>query len=417
MHELSSIWLRRKKGEGIRPNTVDDYEWQLGHHLLPFFGRLRPSQVNDARVEEYIDLKIAEREEVLDAQAAGVVLRDASGRPRRTLANRTIIAQLVTLAAILDVAVRRGWLARNPARGHRLKTRNETGSVLEGDEVWSLIVAAGELDRTVNSPQTLDRSGEVRRLRDTKKMPWKEIAKTLGCAESTAIYYYAQREGRAPTYRLVRRALVATLAGAGLRVTEAAELNCEDIDIAHRKLRIRDAKTEAGVREVHLSPWLVEELSDYLASLPAPPRGADPAFPTRRGGRGTRTTSETESYDPRSPRPTRCAPDRNTSRSLSGSQPHTLRRTYASLLLTANAEPQRVMAQLGHTDPSMTLRLYAQVLRRRDSIKTGEAFDRLISGALPEDGPVPSSPPSKMSDRTGDPAVPPPAVEGSEHRG
>jgi integrase len=285
MHELASLWLRRKKGEGIRPNTVDDYEWQLGSHLLPFFGRMRPTHINDARVEEYIDLKIAEREEVLDAQAAGIVLRDANRRPRRTLSNRTINAQLVTLAAILGIAERRGWVARNAAKGHRLKTRTETGSVLEGDEVWSLIVAAGELDRTVNSARTLDRGAEVRRLRDVQKLAWKDIAMTLGCAESTAIYYYAQRDGRAPSHRLVRRALLATLAGAGLRVTEAAELNHEDIDLAHRKLRIRDAKTDAGVREVHLSPWLVQELSDYFASLPVQPAGGDPAFPTRRRGR------------------------------------------------------------------------------------------------------------------------------------
>jgi integrase len=97
--------------------------------------------------------------------------------------------------------------------------------------------------------------------------------------------------------------------------------------------------------------------------------------------------------------------------------PHTLRRTYASLLLTANAEPQRVMAQLGHTDPSMTLRLYAQVLRRRDSVKMGEDFDRLISGALPEDGPVPSSRPTKMPDRTGDSVPVSSSLEDPEHRG
>jgi hypothetical protein len=180
MHELASIWLRRKTSEGIRGATEVSYTWRLGNHLLPFFGRMRPSQINDARVEEYMDLKIAERKEILTARAAGVTLRDANGRPRGALSNGAINQQLVTLAAILDLAVRRGWLPRNPARGVRLKTRSDPRSVLEADELWSLIEAAGELDRTVNSAQTLDRGAEVRRLRETKKMAWKQIAKTLG---------------------------------------------------------------------------------------------------------------------------------------------------------------------------------------------------------------------------------------------
>ena len=57
--------------------------------------------------------------------------------------------------------------------------------------------------------------------------------------------------------------------------------------------------------------------------------------------------------------------------------PHSLRRTYISLLLTAGADPQYVMQQVGHTDPALTLRIYAQVLKRRQR-HHGAAVDDLL---------------------------------------
>ncbi len=40
--------------------------------------------------------------------------------------------------------------------------------------------------------------------------------------------------------------------------------------------------------------------------------------------------------------------------------PHALRRTFASPLLAAGADVPYVMAQLGHTDPKMSLGVYAR---------------------------------------------------------
>ena len=63
--------------------------------------------------------------------------------------------------------------------------------------------------------------------------------------------------------------------------------------------------------------------------------------------------------------------------------PHTLRRTYISLLLSAGAEVPYVQAQVGHTDPKVTLEVYAQVLKRRDRTRLGQAFDTLMRDAIP----------------------------------
>ncbi len=51
-----------------------------------------------------------------------------------------------------------------------------------------------------------------------------------------------------------RRAIIATLGCAGLRNTEVCELNLGDLDFAHGVIHVRDAKTEAGIRQVHMTP-------------------------------------------------------------------------------------------------------------------------------------------------------------------
>jgi hypothetical protein len=49
-----------------------------------------------------------------------------------------------------------------------------------------------------------------------------------------------------------------------------------------------------------------------------------------------------------------------------GLTPHSLRRTFASLLVARGDDPAYVMAQMGHTTPHLTLTLYAQAMQRRD---------------------------------------------------
>jgi integrase len=49
-----------------------------------------------------------------------------------------------------------------------------------------------------------------------------------------------------------------------------------------------------------------------------------------------------------------------------GLTPHSLRRTFISLLLAAGEDAPFVMQQVGHTDPKVTLGVYAQVMFRRD---------------------------------------------------
>ena len=50
--------------------------------------------------------------------------------------------------------------------------------------------------------------------------------------------------------------------------------------------------------------------------------------------------------------------------------PHSLRRTFASVLYALGESPAVVMAEMGHTTPGLALRVYAQALRRDEQEST-----------------------------------------------
>jgi integrase len=50
-----------------------------------------------------------------------------------------------------------------------------------------------------------------------------------------------------------------------------------------------------------------------------------------------------------------------------GLTPHKLRHTFASLLVSLGVDPGAVMDQLGHTDPTFTLRVYRHGMRRDEA--------------------------------------------------
>jgi integrase len=228
------------------------------------------------------------------------------------------------LAQILDDAVDYKLLDANPARGkrRRMKVPKSRRTFLEPDMVVDLLNAAGEWERSLPEHQ-----------------------------------HYG------------RRAVLATLCLAGPRISELTNAPRARLDLHGGRLRVGEAKTEAGLRDLELTAFLLDELRTHLAAIPAQlgeSRGpAVPVFPTRSGGRlsasnlrnrllkeTVRRVNETRARAGRMLLPEKVTP-------------HTLRRTFASLALAAGRDPRWVMAQLGHTDARLTLNLYAQVVQRQ----------------------------------------------------
>jgi integrase len=234
------------------------------------------------------------------------------------LSNRSVNKTLDVLSGVLETAVEYGHLRTNPAKGRRrrLPVSKKPRSFLDtAEHLAALLDAASDLDR------------DARR-----------------------------RHGQ-------RRALLATLALAGLRIGEALDLRWVDVNLAGGRLKVRDAKTAAGVRTVTLLPALRDELLAYK-SRADDTRAEALVFGTSTGGRQSETNVRRRILAPavakaderlmaagHEPLPERLTP-------------HSLRRTYASILAALGEPMPSVIRQLGHTDPSLTLRIYAHDMAR-----------------------------------------------------
>jgi integrase len=62
-----------------------------------------------------------------------------------------------------------------------------------------------------------------------------------------------------------------------------------------------------------------------------------------------------------------------------GITPHSLRRTFASILYATGEDATVVMAEMGHSDPKLALAIYARVMRRDQGEK--ERLKALVGGA------------------------------------
>lgn len=152
---------------------------------------------------------------------------------------------------------------------------------------------------------------------------------------------------------LGRRPLLATLTLAGLRISEALDLHWRDVNLDACRLRVAAAKTDAGVREVDLTPALQELLADGPESQPVhtawrfglPTSAGKRDNPSNVSNRFLESAAKLANIDLR-------AAGREPMPDVT---PHSLRRTFISLLLAAGADVPYVMAQAGHTDPKMTL--------------------------------------------------------------
>jgi integrase len=133
------------------------------------------------------------------------------------------------------------------------------------------------------------------------------------------------------------------------------------VDITAGRLRIPRlaTKTDAGERSIPIVPTLDERLRNHQKAYPSGPR--QPAFPTRNGTR----------QHPDNVRARILAPIRDRANELLAADgrlpighmtPHSLRRTFASILAACDVPPRRAMYLMGHTHPSLTLAVYQQVL-------------------------------------------------------
>jgi integrase len=253
------------------------------------------------------------------------------------LAAETINKTLKLLGQILDVAEERELVARNPLRVNprrrKLKVRRPSAVWLDrAHQIDALLEAAGQLDR----------------------------------------------EAREDRRHVGRKAILATLTFAGLRIGELCDLRWRDVELGAGRLRVRRSKTDAGTRYVDLLPALRDELAAHRAGHTDAGQ-LTPVFATSHGGRMSERNIAQRVLEPAIARANELLEDDGHAPLPEGLTLHKLRHTCCSLLFVCGYELPRVMAMLGHADATTTLRVYAHVMAAGDEDR--EALRQLVRGA------------------------------------
>jgi integrase len=314
-HQFAEEWWLRNERR-LAQKTREDYRWRLESHLLPYFKDHPLDAITFDLVERYIAGKLAED---------------------KPLSPRSINMTVTLLAAILEGAVERELIARNPARGRgrRVRERAPRRSYLEtATQIKALLDAAGELDQ----------------------------------------------QAHPACQHIERRAMLATLTFAGLRIGELCALRWRDVDLAGGWLHT-GSKTDAGWRRVKIRGALRDELLAVRGRQQDAPQDAY-VFPTAKGARMSddnfraRVLGRPAAVIGGKERNGTGAVGRANTRleaaglpPLPKLTPHSLRRTFCSVLYALGEDPGTVMDEMGHTDPALALRVYRQAMRRGEDEK------------------------------------------------
>jgi integrase len=305
-----------RKGE-VTENTHGYQEWALSH-LLPYFADWPVGAIDIKAVDAYRRHKVEQADLRRRAIERRKLLRDDHGRVLRPLSANSINKTIEVLQSILTMAVEYGHLATNPAAGRRRR-----------------------LKVPPRRPVHLDTAEQITTLLDS-------------CGEMDRAPYWRTND---------RRAIIATLIFAGPRAHELCHMLWRDVDLANGRIYIGRSKTQAGLREITLLPILRDELAAHKArAYRAGPD--DLVFPTGTGGIRDKDNLRNRILSAAVERADQLLQERDLTPLPKGLTPHKLRHTFASILVACGEDPASVMAQLGHTDPKFTLRVYTHVMRR-----------------------------------------------------
>jgi integrase len=309
--EYAETWLPTL-GTRVRASTAEDYAIRLRVRILPFLGPVPLTEITRERVRGF-----------LRELAARGNQRVTEGQP---LARATLKGTLHVLSALLGRAVEEGLLPSNPAA--RLAREIAAPTASEVDEV------------EVFTPE--------------------ELSALLAVADRDYPVWHP---------------FILCLARSGVRLGEATGLEWRDVDSERRVLIIRRTERRGRVsvpksgkaRRVDMSRQLVRALVSLKSLQEAEAVLAGRGAPTRvflmpDGAPVHDDTFRNHVWTPILRRA-----------GLRYRKPHTLRHTYASLLIEAGESLKYVQEQLGHHSPAFTLGVYGHLIPRGDR----RAVDRL----------------------------------------
>lgn len=355
LRQWADEWLTRHLDPDASPVTVSNYRYLLDSRILPVLGDLPLPDLTPARLTDWLHnlrkdprkttrlpdekLKRPRRQ----AEASALSSSSAAARP---LSAKTALLYYGCMKTMLAAAVRLGKLEYNP------------------------------MDR-VQRPK--------KRKKKTVSLPEQEIVTLL-----QLILTEAQQPLRLAVFLAMLCSL--RLGEVGALKYSAVDWDAGTITVS-RALKYTPAtgsfieapKTDAGDRVITLPPTMLRILRDAMwddvmeaQDYPDTWQGDQFIVHSRHGARVNKDT------------PSKWFRKFADAHGFQGVTFHDLRHIHASFLLQHHIDLQSVSVRMGHADPSVTLRAYADALPARDQ-EAAAAMDALLisSGAIPpEDLPV-----------------------------
>lgn len=145
----------------------------------------------------------------------------------------------------------------------------------------------------------------------------------------------------------------------GARQGEILGLKWQDIDWKNKQVRIRrtfnnqrffDVKTRAGRREIDLGPETMKTLKKW--KLACPPNKLNLVFPNKAGNPMNHNNMVSRHFAPALKKA-----------KLSIIRFHDLRHTKASIMIEQGENIKYIQSQLGHSSPTVTLNVYAHLMK------------------------------------------------------
>lgn len=140
----------------------------------------------------------------------------------------------------------------------------------------------------------------------------------------------------------------------------------------------RRFKTDAGHRTIDLLPILVDELLALKAGTNPDPQAL--VFGSKTGAKQSYSNIRTRVLGAAVQQANEALEQQGLPQLPEPLTPHSLRRTFISILLALGHEVPYVMEQAGHADPKVTLGIYARVMRRTADDKA--ALRALVEGTV-----------------------------------
>lgn len=347
LREWSETWLTQHLSLDASPVTVSNYRYLLRSRILPQLGDLPLSDLTPARISDWLynlrkeprkSTRLPDKQLKRPRRKGEQLITDAQAA--KPLSAKTAQNYLGCIKTMLAAAVRVGLLEYNPAdRVQGPKRRKKKKATLPEPEVIAL------LQLIITEAET-----------PLKLAVLLAMLCSLRLGEVGALKYSAI-DWDAGTIT-VDRALKYTPADGAF---------------------IAETKTEAGDRVITLPPSMIRILHDAMwddvmeaQDLPEKWKGAFWIVHSRHGARANKDT------------PSKWFRKFADEHGYQGLTFHGLRHVHASLLLQHHVDLQSVSVRMGHSDPSVTLRAYADAMPAQDQ-EAAATMDRLLlaTGTIP----------------------------------